>query len=212
MIPSSRPSSSTRASNTRERLAEAGRYSRFVALMRYTLPAAAVVLGLVLLTWPGANGDLRDLPRTTMGQREMINPVYKGLNRKGEPVEVQAERALQAGDVAGEINLEKISATLTRAAGGLVTLSANTGRYDQKRNHLFLEGQVHIVDDAGYDLVTETARIDLNTPAKAWGTDPVTGQGPRGAIRGNGFRITDEGKTIVLTGRSRLDLNNGTGP
>ncbi len=198
--------------NPRERLAEAGRYSRFVALMRYALPAAAVVLGLVLLTWPGANGDLRNLPRTTMGQREMINPVYKGLNRKGEHVEVHAERAVQVGDVADVVTLEKISATLTRTAGGRVSLTANGGRYDQRRNHLFLEGQVHIVDDTGYDLVTETAQVDLNTPSRAWGTDPVSGRGPKGAIRGNGFRITDEGKTIVLTGRSRLDLNNGSAP
>jgi len=194
---------------TRERLAEAGRYSRFVALMRWALPAAAVVLGLVLLVWPNANGDIRQLPQTTMGVREMINPHYRGVNTKGDPVEIVAARALQAGTLEEVIDLETIEATLVRAEGGKVTLEAKTGRYDQKNNTVVLTGSVHIVDEKGYDVVTETATILLNSPAQAFGDQPVTGKGPQGNIRANGFRITDEGKTVMFTGRSRLELRNG---
>ncbi len=195
---------------TREQIDAASRYSRFVVLMRWAMPAAAVLMLLLLLVWPNANGDVRELPKaTSVGQREMTNLRYTGLNAKGEPMVVTASRAIQMGDMNAPIDLQAVKGELTRSGGGWARLESNSGQYDQKANRVLLTGQVHITDDAGYDIVTETAEIDLNSPAQAWGQQPVTGKGPQGNIRANGFRITDEGKTVVFTGRSRLVLPQG---
>ena len=189
------------------RLMSANRHSRFVSLMRYALPVAAVVLAVVLLSWPGASRvDSQALPQTSMSQREMINPHYRGVNRRGEPLEIQAARAVQSGDLESVVDLEAVRGRLVRSGGSFVDISADRGHYDQKENHLVLEGSVHIVDDAGYDLVTARAEVDLSTPAQAWGDQPVSGVGPQGRLSGNGFRITDEGKTVVVTGRAQIEL------
>lgn len=195
---------------TREQIDAASRYSRFVVLMRWAMPLAAVLMLLLLLVWPNANGDVRVLPKAaSIGQREMTNLRYMGLNAKGEPMVVTASRAIQMGSMDAEIDLQAVKGELTRAGGGWVRLESHTGRYDQKASRVTLTGQVHLTDDAGYDIVTESAEIDLNSPAQAWGEQPVAGTGPQGNIKANGFRITDEGKTVVFTGRSRLLLPQG---
>ena len=189
------------------RLRSAKRHSRFVAFMRYILPVSALVLAVLLLSWPGTNGDVSSLPQTTMGQREMINLHYRGVNRNGEPLSITAARAVQSGDLEGIVDLFTISGTLQRTNGRAVTLSAAQGHYDYKKNHLVLEGDVRIVDDAGYDLLTPRAEVSLDSPAQAWGNAAVSGTGPGGQqVRADGFRITDEGRTIILSGRSQLVL------
>jgi len=165
----------------------------------------------LLLVWPNANGDVRNLPATSMGQREMTNPRYSGLNTKGEPMVVTATRAVQVGEMDEAIDLENVKGELTRTGGGWVRIESLTGQYDQKNNMVVLTGQVRLTDNDGYDVVTDKATINLTAPAQASGDQPVTGKGPQGNIRANGFRITDEGKTVVFTGRSRLVLPQGNG-
>jgi lipopolysaccharide export system protein LptC len=113
---------------------------------------------------------------------------------------------VQVGEVADSIDLETVTARLDRQGGGWVTITSQTGRYEQKANHVILTGQVHLKDDEGYDVVTEKAEINLAEPAHAFGDQPVTGMGPKGRINANGFRITDEGKTVMFTGRATLNV------
>lgn len=200
------PQPPLRRGRTGLKIAAAQRYSRFVGLMRWALPAAVVVLLIMLFGWPSLTADLRDLPPTTMGQREMTNLRYSSQNAKGEPMVVTAARAVQVGEVADSIDLETVTARLDRQGGGWVTITSQTGRYEQKANHVILTGQVHLKDDEGYDVVTEKAEINLAEPAQAFGDQPVTGTGPKGRINANGFRITDEGKTVMFTGRATLNV------
>jgi lipopolysaccharide export system protein LptC len=194
----------------REQLEQASRYSRFVGLMRWALPAAAAVMLLLLFAWPNQLGAPRDLPQDSPSQREMTNPRYQGSNARGEPMTVTASRAVQVGSLEDVIDLTEVTARLERQGGGWVTLEAKNGQYLQKTNRVTLSGQVRLRDEAGYDILTDKAEIDLNTPAQAWGENKVTGRGPRGSINANGFRITDEGKTVMFTGRSRLVLPQGS--
>lgn len=189
-----------------QQLARAGQYSRFVGLMRWALPAAAVVLLLLLFVWPSATTSPRDLPQANSGFREMTNLKYTGLNAKNEPFSVTATRAVQQGSLEDMVQLSDVAGRLERTGGGWVNIASQTGSYDQKANRVQLTGAVHLTDDTGYDVTTELANIDLNTPAQASGDKPVNGKGPKGAVKANGFRITDEGKTVIFTGRARLDL------
>lgn len=191
-------------------LEQAARYSRFVTLMRRLLPLTAGLVLMLLFVWPSLQPDPRNLPEASSNQREMTNLRYSGLNSRNEPMVVVASRATQVGPMEAPIDLENVTAELTRANGSFVRLQSQTGRYDQKANHILLTGAVHVMDKAGYDITTESAEITLNTPAQAWGDKPVTGKGPQGNIRANGFRITDEGRTVIFTGRSRLELPQGT--
>ncbi len=189
------------------KIAKAGRYSCFVRWMRQALPVAAAVLAVLLLTWPSVHtSEVKTLPPTTMGLREMTNLHYIGLNKNNEPLDVWAQKAVQAGALEDAIDLITLRAVLERVSGQKVKISSDMGHFDQKTNHIFLSGNVHLVDESGYDLRTPTAEIDLNTPAQVWGNDAVAGVGPQGSLEGNGFKITDEGKTIVVNGRPSMQF------
>ena len=92
-----------------------------------------------------------------------------------------------------------------------MVLVAESGLYDQTMKLLDLSGGVSLYHDSGYELHTDTARVDLarNT---ARGLDPVTGHGPQGRIEAEGFEIAEHAKSIVFTGRAQLGLRAAPGP
>ena len=58
------------------------------------------------------------------------------------------------------------------------------------------------------ETLPHAAELDTRT-GEAWGAAAVRGQGPIGTIEAGGFRIIDDGDTILFTGRSRLRLEDG---
>jgi lipopolysaccharide export system protein LptC len=68
---------------------------------------------------------------------------------------------------------------------------------------------VNLFHDAGYELHTATATVDLGHNT-ARGTDPVEGHGPQGRIQAEGFEIRGTGHEIVFTGKSQLNLRGAT--
>ncbi len=192
-----------------QQLNQADRYSNFVGLMRWVLPAGAALLLVLLFVWPSTVSVRSSLPPDTSGLREIINLTYRGFNKEDEPFTVTATRAVQEGTLEDVIQLTDVTARLERSGGGWVSLTAKAGAYTQKLNQVQLTGHVHLTDDQGYDVITEQADINLTTPAQAWGDKPVNGQGPKGNVKAQGFRITDEGKTVMFTGRARMELPPG---
>src|SRR5262249_52318616 len=99
---------------------------------------------------------------------------------------------------------------MTMTDGTWVSLSADTGRYQRDVRQLDLKGAVSLYQDKGYEFHSESAHIDLELK-EASGQDPVDGHGPAGELAADGFHVADEGHTILLTGRSRVLLNETSG-
>lgn len=192
-------------------------YSRFVGIMKIVLPALAVVLLLLMLVWPHLSTmddrfhiGFAKISPDQIQTLSMVNARYFGVDERNQPFTVTADAATEEDPKAGIIVLQAPKADFTTKGGANVYLQAEQGFYHQKQQLLELMGEVTLFHDQGYELHTEEAEIDL-VKGDATGTKPVDGHGPQGKMQGEGFRISDNGKQVLVTGRSSLMLKGAGG-
>lgn len=188
-------------------------WSRFVWLMRGVLPGAVLGLFTLLIAWPSLMvPDTRVL--TGMAPRpkdladadaNMLNPRYYGVDVNTRPYSVSADKASNVGAESGTIILDKPRADTVLKDGAGVLLDADQGVYYHADQKIDLFGNVNVYHDRGYEIHTEEAHMDL-AAGIAQGSMPVQGHGPAMQLEGEGFRITDRGRTITVTGTSRVIL------
>jgi lipopolysaccharide export system protein LptC len=189
-----------------------GRYSRFVTLMKFLLPAIALVLIALVVIWPQLQSDdslfklgVARLKATENGDPSLVNARFVGADNKNRPFTVTADLAKNVLSDTAPVELEMPKADVTMEDGSWLVLTAHTGLYDRTTKTLDLQGQVNLFHDSGYEFTTEKARVDLETGI-ASGDTPVEGQGPFGTLHSEGFRVVNQGDTIVFTGKSKLVL------
>ncbi len=192
------------------RLSVRNRYSMFVGLMKVLLPAVAMALILLVVAWPqlvpdddGFRLSISELGPEQAESLTMLNARYIGMDEKSQPYMVTADMATQSEQDKELIDLELPKADITLQDGTWLALTARQGRFRRKPQILDLTGSVSLFHDKGFELRTESARIDLNA-ATAEGNQPVEGQGAAGLISAEGFRILDRGERIYFTGKSHM--------
>lgn len=192
------------------RLSGRNGYSLFVSSMKVLLPAMAAGLVLLVVAWPqlipdvSRSGiDFQKIARDQAKTLNMLNARYSGVDENNQPFNVAADLATQAPENENLIELQHPKADIRTTEGDLVALSARLGHYHRADEKLDLSGKVHLTHDEGFDIVTETATINLNDGSAA-GSSAVSGQGPTGELQAEGFRLSDRGQVILFTGRSRL--------
>lgn len=188
------------------------RYSRFVGVMKVLLPSLAVVLLGLVVAWPRLSNDenrfqigFANISQQAVENLQMVNARYYGIDNRNHPFTVTADLAKEEQPRSGVMLLERPKADFATRDGNGVYVEAVRGYYHQKEQILELEGEVSLFHDEGYELHTEKASIDL-VRSVAEGHVPVTGNGPQGRIQGQGFRIVEKGRQIVVLGRSGLSL------
>lgn len=181
-------------------------HTRAVNVAKVALPVLAAVVLALIAVWPlftGGDAPLAIGPGG--GELEMVDARYLGTDQTARPFEVRAQRVLQSGAGGSVVELVNPSAEITLEGGDWLSLTASRGVYDQQSGALSLEGGVTLFHDGGYEFITDAANLDTQKGV-AWGNTPVRGQGPFGDIDAGGFRIVDDGNTIVFTGKARLRL------
>ncbi len=207
--PASPPGTVTR----RRPLARAGGgYSRFVGLMRITLPLVAGAIVILVITWPelgekraGFKLGMSKITVNDSGGQTIVNPRFTGTDRAQRPYTVTADAATQDQKTPDQITLAFPKADLTLEDGVWIAISAANGLLDRKAETLTLSGGVDLFHDRGYELHTQSARISL-AGGEAAGDAAVRGQGPFGTLEASGFRLRNRGRRLLLTGKSRLVL------
>lgn len=192
------------------------RYSRFVGVMKVALPSlAALLLGLVVV-WPKlALEDKRfqvgfaKLSSKQVETLAMHNARYFGLDESNRPFAVTSELAVQEPGNPDLIHLQAPKADFTSTSGANIVVDGATGLYHQFTKTLELAGGVNLFHDAGYELHTPTAVVDLNRNA-AKGVEPVHGHGPQGRIESMGFELAGKGKEIIFSGKAHLTLRGAS--
>ena len=188
------------------------RYSRRVVLLKRLLPIIGVALLALVTIWPRLV-PLLDSVRfgfPVIDLREahelrMLNPRYAGVDRFNRPYVVTSAVGRQAPDREDLMSLERPRAEMTMHNGALVVVTAATAMYQSQAQLLDLFGDVNLVHENGTRFITNTAHVDVAADT-AVGNEPVRGHGPSGDIAAQGFRVVDQGNTIVFTGRSHLLL------
>jgi lipopolysaccharide export system protein LptC len=191
------------------------RYSRFVAVMKLALPAAAVALLLLVAIWPriqSAIERLHRLPRIDLSQARdlrMVNLHYSGRDRHNRPFTVTADAARQRPEVDDLVELEGPKADMTTDNDTWLALTAYSGIYRPQSQLLDLFGAVELFQDKGNEFKTDSAHIDMAN-GSAEGDDQIEGHGSFGTIEAEGFRIKNQGDIITFTGKARLVLEPHT--
>ena len=194
------------------------RYSRFVRAMKLVLPALALALIALVAFWPHLTSKDRSfrLGFTAIGlssgeDPSMVNVRYVGTDRKDRPFTVTADLARNMDAKGAVVSLESPKADVLMQDGTWLLLSARTGIYKSNEKTLDLVQRVNLFHDSGYEFHTEQARIDLAT-SSAEGDKPIQGQGTFGEMTGSGFKISDQGRTLLFKGPARAVLHPGGKP
>jgi lipopolysaccharide export system protein LptC len=188
------------------------RYSQLVARAKWILPLIAALPILIMAVWPYlSNGFARiteNIPRFDASQiadLRMVNPRYAGTDRENHPFTVTAATAFQTKGNDDLMALAQPQARFLSPSGAWVDISSDTGLYQNQVHFLDLSGNVTVNHAKGYVFHTRSARVDLQS-GSAEGNDPVTGAGPSGAVRSDGFRALHNGESVIFTGHAELTL------
>ena len=206
----------------RRPLAEPARYSRFVGLMKFGLPALAAALVGAVLAWPGTNDDPREfrlsyaaIDMSDPGRPGMLNARYVGTDQADRPFVVTADSAIVDPENKNRVHLKALQADMTLDDGSWVTVMADRGVYDLDEQELLLSDRVDLFSDHGYEFHAQEARVHLGTGTAASDL-PVEGQGPLGTLRADRFWLIDLGKRLRFEGGVRMVVHvagdPGAGP
>ena len=193
-----------------DRRVRTGAPSGLLRALKLILPVAAALLVMLLIAWPQFRdvGPGSAVPKVRMDDADdvrMRNARYVGTDSEGRPFTVTATTTRQVGADSRQLDLEKPQADIKMENGRSVAVMATRGLYDREANTLSLSGDVQLQQDQGYTVRTDRARVNLKDGV-AVGDGPVTAEGPAGTLTGEGFRVEEEGKRVMVTGRSYLQI------
>ena len=185
-------------------------YYALVGVLKVVLPVVAVAMFLLVVFWPqfqteisGVTLKASDVSISQTGSMTLFDPHFEGVDSNGQPFNLTAEQASRSPGNSDVIILDLPKGDITMDSGAWIALDARTGRYNQVARTLDLYGDVTLFHDRGFEIKTESARIDL-AAGTARGRETVAGQGPEGELVAQGFKVLDKGERIIFTGRSRM--------
>lgn len=188
------------------------RYTRFVYLMRFVLPAVALALVVLVIGWSQTEGgktrfrlNFASVAPEGSNTLAMVKPRFTGIDGGERPYTVTANAANQVAVGSSLVDLDNPVADVTLGDGTWIALRSTEGTYDQETRELELRGDVNLFHDQGYEFQTSSAFLNLQD-GKAYGRAPVQGQGPFGLLKSDGFQVAEHGKVVFFTGRAVLLL------
>ena len=191
-----------------------GRRGRSVRVLKVALPLVVLAtLGSVGYWWLESRGRIVDptliqqVPGTSATQAEVTvqDVKYDGKDDRGRPFTITATSASHKDGDDRHIALKKPMADLVLNSGSYVALTANDGLLDRDVDIITLNGDVTLFHDNGLSFQTSSATIHLKAKT-AEGDEAVEGQNGKGELTSEGFRVRDDGDTILFTGKAYVKI------
>ena len=190
-----------------------GRHSRRVDRLRFLLPTVALLLLAAVMAWPWVGGGYHGLIVPIFADSfdqendamRMAKPRYVGRTQEAEAYEVTAVSAFLDPANQNRIRLDRLQAVFEPAGEKTVHLRADEGVYLRKQDFLELDGDLELTFGEGYRFTTESADVDLER-GYVTGREPVSGNGPLGAVAADGFDIEDGGRLLRFEGRVHVTI------
>lgn len=193
-------------------------YTRFIRSMRLVLPLVAVGVTAVLFLRSGDEDQLvispqesefvEDVKARDVARNELLNPKFESTDKKSQPYEITADRAVQGEKNKDLVMLDRPVGRMTMSDGDVVHVHSETGAYRQDTERFFLEGQVSIEHVQGYVLTSSEAHIDLKQNL-AWSEKDVQAIGPDMKIDAQGVRANGKTGELVFQGPVKLVFDKG---
>jgi len=187
-------------------------YSKFVKAMRFMLPLSALILTVIVITWPENDNKIMTieeqalLPDTDLAKNELLNPRFESVDKDLNPYTVTATRALQNQENAGFLRLENPNGHMVLKDGQTLKVDALNGTYEQEEEKLFLQDSVKLEHQSGYILTTEELRVDLKK-GQAFSDKDVKITGTDGTITATGLDGDTNTEILIFKGPATLTLN-----
>ncbi|MGD0142176.1 MAG: hypothetical protein ABSC92_03375 [Rhizomicrobium sp.] len=208
------------AAQRRANATEVRRYSRFVIIMKRTLPlaAAALLAAVVAYSLQSRQPDQAKLALTfaqlgiVNNDLAMVKPRLTGTDSSGNPFVVTADKAIQYAHDPNRALLNNVEADLTLRDGNWLNATAPHGLLDatHPRNQhctkttcpfeqtLDMWGPIAVFSDNGYEVHTTYAHVDMGSGI-VHGNKYVRGQGPMGTFYADSFVFKFHGHVPAAT-------------
>jgi lipopolysaccharide export system protein LptC len=189
----------------------ANSYSLFVGFMKLALPAIGIGLLLLVVVWPQLQKEGRvaieslEVTEQDLTDRKMLNPRYESYDADDRPFTITADLAEQDAKVKELINLTTPLARVQMDSGQWVRVTSPNGTYNENNEIIQLEGGVDLLHDDGITVKTERATVNVKEGVADSDT-ATSGASDKGTLEGEGFRILQEGRVIILKGKSKVVL------
>lgn len=199
------------SARVRTTASEAMRYSRFVTLMKKVLAAGAFLIIFAVLAFFFIERQPRGLQLAyeklgrVQNDLTMMKPRLTGADAKGNPFVITAERAVQDVHDARKATLSNMEADLALDGGDWLNARARHGKVDMDTGQLELDGGIDVYSGKGYELHSASASANLKQSV-IHGHEPVTGQGPSGTLRADGFHADRATNLLTLTGHVQMTV------
>jgi len=202
------PRSSLRNWRQKKRVAasDTQRYSRFVRIMKITLPLVAFSLVVMVVIYSMFGRDPPNFKielehrAGSADDHQLIAPRLTGTDGKGQPFTVTATAATQAPGRSQKMNFENVNGDITMQDKSWMSLQATRGMMDGEAKTLDLYDTINIFTDRGYECHTNSARYDFGAGVLQ-GDHDISCQGPLGIITAKAFEgLKDPGRMTFLGG------------
>jgi lipopolysaccharide export system protein LptC len=132
---------------------------------------------------------------------------YRGQDNQGRPFVIDTDSAVQATSSEPVVEINGMAARILLAEGQ-ATVRANRGRYDMQAQKVDVIGPILFSSADGYRLETRNVAFDLNQQTLS-GRNGVEGKMPLGRFSAQHMEVDLHGRTVKLSGRARLHIEQG---
>ena len=135
----------------------------------------------------------------------MQNPRYFGVDEQKRAYQVSASSAVQKHQTDDLILLKQPKADIFLRNSSWLALSSEDGIYYRSLEKIELFGGVQVYYDKGFELKTQSMKLDLRRGTAASDTH-VSGHGMSGEFTAEGFQIRQRGESVLFSGKSQVIL------
>ena len=188
-------------------------HDRVVGFLKIALPALIGVLVAYLALAPLTKGEemsfLLDKNEVAVAEERMrvLSAQYRGQDSRGRPFMIGADSAIQATSADPIVDIEGMAARML-LENGPATLTAPQARYNLEEETVAVSGPVRFATADGYRLQTRDVTVNLDSRTMT-GENGVAGEMPLGSFTADRMQADLAGRTVTLTGRARLHIEQG---
>jgi lipopolysaccharide export system protein LptC len=193
--------------------APGGAHDWLVRLLKIGLPAGVGVLLAYLLLSPLSENKevsfLLDKKKVNVAHERIKTQTaqYRGVDDKGRPFVVDAQKAVQATSSVPIVDINGMSAQI-QLKDGPATIAADRARYHMDRQNADVVGPVVVNGANGYRIETRDVNLDFNSHRLS-GSNGVQGRMPLGTFSAGSLSADLPNRQVTLAGRAHLHIDQG---
>jgi len=193
--------------------APGGAHDWLIRLLKIVLPMGVGVFLAYLLLSPLSDSKevsfLLDKKKVDVAHERLKtqSAQYRGVDDKGRPFTVDAQKAVQARSSVPIVDLAGMSAQI-QLKEGPATIAADRARYHMDKQNADVVGPVVVNGANGYRLETGDVNLDFNTHRLA-GANGVQGKMPLGRFSAGTLSADLPNRRVTLGGRAHLHIDQG---